>query len=130
MSSTENKMTKPKEYQKMINALDIENFELKTSNALEARITLVNLQRLEEELHEIRRNVSGNMRAISLKYLESRQQKSSFLGLKSKTSSRRKSLDTKKVKEQGPYKKVLYIIDDYLNQIEEIKEYIDNLNLE
>jgi len=123
-------MMKPKEYQKMINALDIENFELKTSNALEARITLVNLGRLEEELLEIRRNVSGDMRAISLKYLESRQKKSSLLGRKTKISSRRKSLDTKKEKEHGPYKKVINSIDDYLKQIEEIKEYIDNLNLE
>jgi hypothetical protein len=68
------------------------------------------------------------MRAITLKYLDSNQNQSSFLGLKkTKTATRRKSLDKKREKEQEPYKKIIYIIDNYLQQIEEVKEYINSL---
>jgi hypothetical protein len=131
MPSIEDKILKPKQYHKMINELDIENFELKTSSIWETRITLVNLERLAEDLLEIRRSISGDMRAITLKYLESHPNPSSFLGLKkTKGAARRKSLDNKKEKELGPYKKIIQVIDDYLNQIEEIKEYIDNLKVE
>lgn len=129
MPATENVMIKPKEYKKMISKLDIENFELKTSSILETRLTMVNLERLEEDLLEIKRSISGNMRAITLKYLDSKQNQSSFLGLsKTKTASRRKSLASKREKELGPYRKIVYTIDDYLQQIEEIKDYLNNLN--
>ncbi len=66
------------------------------------------------------------MRAIKLKYLDSNQKKSSFI--KTKASSRKKSLVNKRDKELGPYKNLIYIIDEYLKQIEEIKEYLDSLD--
>lgn len=119
---------KPKEYENILNALDIENFELKTSSTLETRLTLVQLERLKEELIEIRRRISGDMRAITLKYLDSNQKKSSFLGFKTKASSRMKDLANKREKELGPYKKIIDIIDNYIQQIEELEDYLDSLD--
>ncbi len=128
MPSSENKILKPKDYQNKINKLDIESFELKTSSIFEARLTLVNLEQLEEALLEITHCISGDMRAITLKYLDSNQNQSSFLGLKkTKIASRRKSLDKKRQKKLEHYRKIIYIIDDYLQQIKEVKEYINNL---
>lgn len=122
----------PKQYNRMIEKLDIENIELKTSSIFEAKTTLVQLLRLEESLLEIRKGVSGEIRAIKLKYL-SHNEKSSVLGSfslrKPKLSSKRKSAHDKCEREIGPYKKVLYIIDDYLKQIEEVKEYIDSIEV-
>ena len=129
MSGPEKKILKPKDYEKMISNLDIENFELKTSSILEARITLVGIERIEEDLLEIRRQVSAEMRRIKLKYLGQDHTKSSLLGsLKgTKASARRKSMDNKCDRERGPYENVLYIIDDYLKQIEDVKEYINEI---
>ena len=128
MPSSENKILKPKDYQNVINKLDIGSFELKTSSIFEARLTMVNLEQLEEALLEIKHRLSGDMRAITLKYLDSNQNQSSFLGLKkTKIASRRKSLDKKREKKLEHYRKIIYTIDDYLQQIEEVKEYINNL---
>lgn len=129
MPGSERKILKPKEYERMISKLDIENFELKTSSILEARITLVSLERLEEDLLEIKREISGDMRAIKLKYLGHDHAKSSLLGSlkRTKASTRRKSLDDKCDRELGPYKKVLYIIEHYLEQIEDVKEEINKI---
>ena len=128
MPSSENKILKPKDYQNVINKLDIGSFELKTSSIFEARLTMVNLEQLEEALLEIKHRISGDMRAITLKYLDSNQNQSSFLGLKkTKIASRRKSLDKKREKKLEHYRKIIYIIDDYLQQIKEVKEYINNL---
>jgi hypothetical protein len=129
MSGSEKKILKPKEYERMISKLDIESFEIKTSSILEARITLIALERLEEDLLDIKRRISADMRVIKLKYLDHNYNKSSFLGSlkRTKASTKRKSLDNKCDRELGPYKKVLYIIDDYLKQIDDIKEYIDKI---
>jgi len=129
MSGSEKKILKPKDYERMISNLDIESFEIKTSSILEARITLVSLERLEENLLEIRRKISADMRAIKLKYLDHNYNKSSFLGSlkRTKASTRRKSMDNKCDRELGPYKNVLYLIDDYLKQIDDIKKYIDEI---
>ncbi len=129
MSGPERKILKPKDYEKMISSLDIENFELKTSSILEARITLVSLERLAEDLLEIRREVSGDMRAIKLKYLGHDHTKSSLIGSLrgTKASTRRKSLNDKCDRELGPYKNVLYIIDHYIEQIEEVKKDINEI---
>lgn len=128
MPGVEKKILKPKQYQKMIRELDIENFELKTSSILEARMSLIGINQLEENLLEIRRDISADMRSIKLKYLGRNHSKVSFLGLKkTNAAARRKSLDKKCDGELGPYKKVLYIIDDYLEQIEDIKKYINSI---
>lgn len=80
MQRVREKTLKPNDYKKMIQKLDIENFELKTSYVFEAKSTLVNLLRLEEYLNEIRRCVSSDMREIKLKYLKSDYlNKSSFI---------------------------------------------------
>ena len=54
MPSSENKILKPKDYQNVINKLDIGSFELKTSSIFEARLTMLNLEQLEEALLEIK----------------------------------------------------------------------------
>ena len=83
MPSTANKILKPKEYQNMINKLNIEGFEFESSSILETRMIMVNLEQLEEILLGIKRNISRDMRAIKLKYLDSHQKsQSSFLCLK------------------------------------------------
>lgn len=128
MPSSENKILKPKDYQNVINKLDIGSFELKTSSIFEARITMVNLEQLEEALLEIKHCISGDMRAITLKYLDSNHNHSSFLGLKrTKISSRRKSLNIKRENKLEHYRKIVNIIDNYLQQIEEAKEYLNNI---
>lgn len=130
MSALEKTILSPKEYQKMIRELDIENVELKTSSLFEAKTTLVQLLRLEENLHEIRNSVSGDIRSIKLKHLNSGYaNKSSLFGLRrTKISTRRMSMNTKCDREAGPYKHILDIIDDYLEQIENAKNYINNLD--
>jgi len=129
MPVPEKKISKPQDYKKMVLNLDIDNFELKTSSILEARMTLVGIERLEENLLEIRRDISRDMRSIKLKYLGHDHNKSSLLGSlkKTKASSRRKSLDNKCNRELEPYNKVLYIVDHYLKEIENVKDYINNL---
>ncbi len=129
MAVVEKTISKPKEYQKMIQELDIEHLELKTSSLFEAKTTLVQLLRLEENLHEIRNFVSADIRTIKLKHLNSGYaNKSSLLGLRrTKISSKRMSMHNKCDKEAGPYKHLLNIIDDYLEQIEDAKNYINNL---
>jgi hypothetical protein len=130
MSALEKTILSPKEYQKMIRELDIENVELKTSSLFEAKTTLVQLLRLEENLHEIRNSVSGDIRSIKLKHLNSGYaNKSSLFGLRrTKISTKRMSMNTKCDREAGPYKHILDIIDDYLEQIENAKNYINNLD--
>jgi hypothetical protein len=129
MPGPERKILKPKDYERMVSSLDIENFELKTSSILEARITLVSIERLEENLLEIRRDISRDMRAIKMKYLGYDYNKSSLLGSLKRTTatSKRKSLDNKCNRELESYNKVLYTINHYLEQIENVKEYINNL---
>ena len=129
MSPSEKKVLKPKDYEKMISNMDIESFELKTSSILEARMTLIGIERIEEDLVEIRRQVSSDMRAVKLKYLNYNYNKSSILGSikRTKVSSKRKSVDKKCNRELGPYEQVLYIIDDYLEQIKDVKDYIDKI---
>ena len=130
MSGVQKKTLNPKQYQKMIQELDIENFELKTSSILEARMTLIGINRLEESLIEIKRGISADMRTIKLKYLDHDYSKSSFFGLKkTKTSTKRKSLNNKCNHELKPYNNLLYMIDDYLEQIEGVKKYIDNFKI-
>ena len=129
MPEIEKKILKPKDYERMVSNLDIESFELKTSSILEARMTLIGIERLEENLLEIRLEVSADMRTVKLKYLSYDYSKSSFLGSlkRTKISTKRKSLNEKCKRELEPYKQVLYIIDDYLKQIEDVKEYINKI---
>lgn len=129
MPKIEKKILKAKEYERMISNLDIESFELKTSSILEARMTLIGIERIEENLLEIRRQVSADMRVVKLKYLNYDYSKSSLLGSikRTKVSSKRKSIDKKCDRELGPYEKVLYIIDDYLEQIKDVKDYISKI---
>ncbi len=129
MPKIEKKILKAKEYERMISNLDIESFELKTSSILEARMTLIGIERIEENLLEIRRQVSADMRAVKLKYLNYDYSKSSLLGSikRTKVSSKRKSIDKKCDRELRPYEKVLYIIDDYLEQIKDVKDYINKI---
>lgn len=132
MQRVKEKTLKPNDYKKMIQKLDIENFELKTSYVFEAKSTLVNLLRLEEYLNEIRRCVSSDMREIKLKYLKSDYlNKSSIIDSlslnKPKVSKKRIEMQKKLDRELGPYQNLLDIIDDYLQQIEEVKDYINNI---
>ena len=129
MPEVEKKIVKPKEYERMISNLDIESFELKTSSILEARMTLIGIERIEENLLEIRRQVSADMRVVKLKYLNYDYNKSSLLGSikRTKVSTKRKSMDKKCDRELGPYEQILYIIDDYLEQIKDVKDYIDKI---
>ncbi|MDI6723934.1 MAG: hypothetical protein QMD61_04750 [Methanobacterium sp.] len=132
MQRVREKTLKPNDYKKMIQKLDIENFELKTSYVFETKSTLVNLLRLEEYLNEIRRCVSSDMREIKLKYLKSDYlNKSSIIDSlslnKPKVSKKRIEMQKKLDRELGPYQNLLDIIDDYLQQIEEVKEYINNI---
>ena len=128
MSVVEEKILKPKQYQKMIQELDIENFELKTSSIFEAKLTLIAIKRLEEELLEIKRSVSADMRSIKLKYIGHDYSKSSFFGLKkANVVAKRKSLNNKCNRELVPYDNLLFIIDDYIKQIEDVKDYISDI---
>lgn len=129
MSGPEKKILKPKDYEKMVLSLDIESFELKTSSILEARMSLIGIERLEENLLEIRQQVSADMRVIKLKYLSYDYNKSSILGtlMRTKASTKRKSMNKKCNRELRPYEQVLYIIDDYLEQIGDIKDYINKI---
>ena len=129
MSEVEKKILKPKDYERMVSDLNIENFELKTSSILEARMTLIGIERIEENLLEIKRQISADMRSVKLKYLNYDYHKSSLLGSikRTKVSTKRKSMDKKCNSELKPYKQVLYIIDDYLEQIKDVKEYISKI---
>ncbi|MGB9979511.1 hypothetical protein [Methanobacterium sp.] len=129
MPEIEKKILKPKDYERMVSDLDIESFELKTSSILEARMTLIGIERIEEALLEIRRQVSADMRSVKLKYLNYDYNKSSLLGhlKRTKVSTKRKSMDKKCSRELEPYEQVLYIIDDYLEQIKDVKDYIDKI---
>ncbi len=129
MSETEKKILKPNDYKRMVSNLDLESFELRTSSILEARMTLIGIERMEENLLEIRQQVSADMRAVKLKYLSYDYSKSSLLGhlKRTKISTKRKSMNKKCKRELEPYEQVLYIIDDYLEQIKDVKAYINQI---
>ena len=131
MPPSKEKTLKPKDYEKMVLDLDLENFEIKTSSLLEARMTLIGIERMEENLLEIKRYVSADMRTIKLKYLSYDYSKSSILGRlkRTKISTRRKSMNKKCNRELEPYSHVLYIIDDYLEQISDVKEYLNKIEI-
>lgn len=132
MQKTKEKKLKPKDYKKMIQKIDIENFELKTSHIFETKATLISLLRIEESLNEIRRLVAADMREIKLKYLKSDYMDKNLITdtlslKKSKVSHKRISMQRKLDIELGPYQSILDVIDDYLEQIEEVKEYIESI---
>jgi hypothetical protein len=129
MPKIENKILKPKDYERMVSNLDIENFELKTSSILEARMTLIGIEKIEKNLLEIRLQVSTDIRTVKLKYLSYDYNKSSLLGSlkRTKVSTKRKSMNKKCNRELEPYNHILYIIDDYLEQIKDVKDYINKI---
>jgi len=132
MQKTKEKKLKPNDYKKMIQKLDIENFQLKTSHIFETKATLINLLRIEESLKKIRRCVSADMREIKLRYLKSDYlNKTSIIDTlslkKPKVSHKRISMQRKMDYETDPYQNLLDIIDEYLDEIEEVKEYINSI---
>ncbi len=132
MQRVKEKKLKPKDYKKMIQKLDIENFELKTSHIFEAKATLISLLRIEETLKEIRRCVTSDMREIKLKYLKSDYKDKNLISdtlslKKSKVSHKRISMQRKLDIDLGPYQSVVDLIDGYLQDIEEVKEYINSI---
>lgn len=119
-------MISPKVYQKQIRDLGIEGMIISAGDAEEANIVLDKLNTIESVLIRIRYNIRMDTRAIRREYLKK---------IKKEEQKRRSRHD--KTKKKGhlmherdmkvtPYEAIELVIDDYLRQITDAKNYIVN----
>lgn len=118
------RIKRPEEYEKTLDELNIDKFELKASNVFETKLSKVYIKRLDSSLNEMKKNISKDITAIKMKYLVSKKELES--------SERKIALKNilkvnKRDKELEPYNELLIIINEYLHYVKEMKEYMDKL---
>lgn len=130
-------MLGPKSYRKQLLDLGIEGMEIDVSTIDDAMNTLNELNEKEKILKKIRYNIRGDIRKIRLEYVTKLKQidkinNNKKKGLFSRKKSVSKITQEKKMltKERNltiaTYDVVENTIDDYLNQIENSKYYIQH----
>lgn len=126
----------PETYYGKLQELYIEDDEIDISSDFEARATLVKLKRLEKDVLKLRGEITTDMRTIRTLYLdESIIEKPKILGLftlgkkLSHTEKRKKLLHNRK-RALIPYEEIITLIDDYVEQIEDLRKYIEREALE
>lgn len=126
----------PEAYYGMLQELYIEDEEIDLSSDFEARATLVKLKRLEKDILKLRREITTDMRTIRSIYLdESIIEKPKVLGLfrlgkKLSHTEKRKKLLHERKRALMPYEEIIVLIDEYLEQIEDLRKYIEREALE
>lgn len=136
MEQNESSYESPEVYYAELEELYIDEDELDLSSDFEARATLVKLRRLEKDLLKLKRKISTDMRTIRNMFLdESIIEKPKLLGIfsmqkKLTRTQKRKKLLLEREKALEPYKEITEYIDDYIEQIKELRKYIENESLE
>ncbi|MGF7118357.1 hypothetical protein [Methanobacterium oryzae] len=126
----------PEIYYGKLQELYIEDDEIDISSDFEARATLVKLKRLEKDVLKLRREITTDMRTIRTMYLdESIIEKPKILGLftlgkKLSHTEKRKKLLHERKRSLMPYEEIITLIDDYIEQIEDLRKYIEREALE
>lgn len=132
----ENQMLGPKKYRKQLLELGIEGMEIDVSSMNKAMDTLNLLNEMETILKKIRYNVRADIRRIRLNYVTLLKEVDQTANVKKGLFSRKKSVskitqEKKKLSKErnvtiATYDVVENTIDDYLDQIDKSKYYIQN----
>jgi hypothetical protein len=136
MEESEGIIRDPKDYYQELQTMYLDESEINLSNDFEARASLVKLKRLKSDFLGLKREISSDMRSIRNMYLdESILEKPKILGIfsfqkKLNPTEKRKKLITEREKSLIPYKEIVEMVDDYVNQIEDLEKYIKNEALE
>ncbi len=129
-------MLGPKKYRKQLLELGIEGMEIDVSSMNKAMDTLNLLNEMETILKKIRYNVRADIRRIRLNYVTLLKEVDQTANVKKGLFSRKKSVskitqEKKKLSKErnvtiATYDVVENTIDDYLDQIDKSKYYIQN----
>jgi hypothetical protein len=125
-------MVSPKRYRQQLENLEIEGLEIDVSSIRNAMEVLNSLEEYEKILKKIRYNIRGDVRNIRLDYLKKLQdienpKQKGFLGRKKskeKILKEKKALKKDRDLEIAAYDIVENMIDNYLVQIEDARDYI------
>ncbi|RJS49818.1 MAG: hypothetical protein CIT03_01415 [Methanobacterium sp.] len=124
----------PKFYQKQIAEVGVDGMEIEPSSLAEAMSLLVKLRNYKKLLEKIKFNLHMDMRSIRKEYLEkirSLKEEPSRRGLFRKNLTEKNKISTKKnIYEErdrilAPYEALERLIEDYLDQIEDSKTYLE-----
>ncbi|MGB9937240.1 MAG: hypothetical protein ACPK7O_05920 [Methanobacterium sp.] len=120
----------PEEYYYALQEMYIDESDLDLTSDFGARSSIVKLERLKSDVLDLRLKISKDMRTIRNMYLdESIIKKPKVLGLFSigknlTPTQKRKKLIKEREKNLIPYQEIKDMIDDYIEQIEELENYI------
>ncbi len=125
-------MVSPRRYREQLENLEIEGLEIDVSSIRNAMGVLNSLEEYEKILRQIRYNVRSDVRNIRMNYLDKLQniEGSSKKGLFGREKSKEKILKEKKALKKdrdleiAAYDIVENMIDNYLAQIEDARDYI------
>jgi ribosome recycling factor len=125
-------MVSPRRYREQLENLEIDGFEIDVSSIRNAMEVLNSLDEYEKILRQIRYNVRGDVRNIRMDYLNKLQEmeNSNKKGLFGREKSKEKILKEKKALKKdrdleiAAYDIVETMIDNYLGQIEDARNYI------
>lgn len=125
-------MVSPRRYREQLENLEIEGLEIDVSSIRNAMGVLNSLEEYEKILRQIRYNVRSDVRNIRMNYLDKLQkiEGSSKKGLFGREKSKEKILKEKKALKKdrdleiAAYDIVENMIDNYLVQIEDARDYI------
>lgn len=125
-------MVSPRRYREQLENMEIEGLEIDVSSIRKAMEVLNSLEEYEKVLRQIRYNVRSDVRNIRMDYLDKLQKidgsnKKGLLGReksKEKILKEKKSLKKDRDVEIAAYDIVENMIDNYLAQIEDARDYI------
>jgi hypothetical protein len=125
-------MVSPRRYREQLENMEIEGLEIDVSSIRHAMEVLNSLEEYEKVLRQIRYNVRSDVRNIRMDYLDKLQKidGSNKKGLFGREKSKEKILKEKKALKKNrdleiaAYDIVENMIDNYLAQIEDARNYI------
>lgn len=125
-------MVSPRRYREQLENLEIEGLEIDVSSIRNAMEVLNSLEEYEKVLKQIRYNVRSDVRNIRMDYLDKLQEienpkKKGLFGReksKDKILKEKKTLKKDRDLEIAAYDIVENMIDNYLGQIEDARDYI------
>ncbi len=125
-------MVSPRRYREQLENLEIEGLEIDISSIRNAMEVLNTLEEYEKILRQIRYNIRSDVRNIRMNYLDKLQEienpkKKGLFGReksKDKILKEKKALKKDRDLEIAAYDIVENMIDNYLGQIEDARDYI------
>jgi hypothetical protein len=125
-------MVSPRRYREQLENMEIEGLEIDVSSIRNAMEVLNSLEEYEKVLKQIRYNIRSDVRNIRMDYLDKLQEienpkKKGLFGRersKEKILKEKKALNKDRDLEIAAYEIVENMIDNYLGQIEDSRDYI------